>query len=303
MSSEDGCGEIVPLLALNTSQYRQVCHLLNQSFTLAMNFDSRIGLKYLIQQISQSTMAANLYQLSSLVWCVQFIVNFYLGSSIKYRDEECLATLGDLFDEVCSLYVDKVKFIQNSREPSKTSTSFVSRKEKDYAQTESSMHGSNELRQAFSLDSSCSFNSNLQPDEQFELVNSGQSVCRMLNHSAPDEPSQENLSSSSPPSATVSRTRVRFADNDELIESDSNEDEKKKRSDDFLLLDSHIYSSMWNDILVNCIELHLNSDGETFRFMLPHYRRLMQTLTIHASDHNLRLVLGKWLNRVVDQTS
>lgn len=73
-----------------------------------MDFDSRPGLKFLLQHICQTNISANLYQLSALAWCVQFVVDFALCNTVQHRNEECLASLCELFREIEAIYGEKV---------------------------------------------------------------------------------------------------------------------------------------------------------------------------------------------------
>ena len=76
-----------------------------------MDFDSRPGIKFLMQHICQTNMSANLYQMSALVWCVQFVVNFALCCSDQHRNEDCLTVLEELFSEITIIYGQKVRLI------------------------------------------------------------------------------------------------------------------------------------------------------------------------------------------------
>lgn len=86
--------------------------------SLAMNFDTRPGLKYLIGHICKSTVVPNLYQISSLVWSLQFAINFFLCSRIDCHNEESLSVLEELFGEILDIYGAKLIDCQhNDKQP------------------------------------------------------------------------------------------------------------------------------------------------------------------------------------------
>lgn len=73
-----------------------------------MDFDRRPGLKFLLQHICQTNINANLYQLSALAWCVQFVVDFSLSNNVQHRNEECLSSMSELFKEIELVYGEKL---------------------------------------------------------------------------------------------------------------------------------------------------------------------------------------------------
>lgn len=79
-----------------------------------MDFDSRPGLKYLIGHMCKATVVPNLYQISSLVWCMQFSISFFLCSNVDYQNEEALLIIDELFNEISNVYCQKSQFLQNS---------------------------------------------------------------------------------------------------------------------------------------------------------------------------------------------
>jgi len=64
-----------------------------------------------MQHICQTSVSANLYQISALVWSVQFVVNFSLASSEQHRNEECAAALEELFGEIEVMYRQKLTLL------------------------------------------------------------------------------------------------------------------------------------------------------------------------------------------------
>lgn len=82
--------------------------LVSNFSSVAMEFDRRPGLKFLLQHICQTNISANLYQLSALAWCVQFVVDFALSNSAQHRNEECLASMSELFKEIELVYGEKL---------------------------------------------------------------------------------------------------------------------------------------------------------------------------------------------------
>ncbi|XP_035214133.1 brefeldin A-inhibited guanine nucleotide-exchange protein 3-like [Stegodyphus dumicola] len=71
------------LSKLSTGQLQILSSCLEDSYEVACNFDLRPGLKFLIQKVAQTDVAANLYKQAGLSWTIHMVVLFELCMSIS----------------------------------------------------------------------------------------------------------------------------------------------------------------------------------------------------------------------------
>ena len=64
---------------LSTSNIHSLLHSLHLSYTAAVEFDRRPGLKFLVQKVAQAERAANLYKLAGASWTLRMVTLFDLS--------------------------------------------------------------------------------------------------------------------------------------------------------------------------------------------------------------------------------
>lgn len=273
-----------------------------------MEFDSRPGLKFLMQHICQTSNSANLYQMSALAWSVQFVVNFALSSgSGEHRNEECLASLEELFAEIGPMYSEKVKSLGSNRSPVKRDNGspvtaqlppilnlpFIEH-QLDSESVDSvpatprvptaKCNPFDEGGQlpAYQLVSSHSFSQYLS---DYRKTKQKQSTAHW--HHRGSEP---QLSLKANASAAFAAT------------IDLGLDPETQR---FLQQDSLICVRLWSNLLANAIDLHLASGRDTFCYLLPPFRLLVRQLMMHSMNEELRqklqLSLSNWVDTLASQ--
>lgn len=118
------------LLVMTDRQRQSVVHMLDVSyrwgnkvgsdfdqsfeFRLAFDFDSKPGLKFLMQKISKSEMPSNLYQISSLVWSVRVVADVFL---VSHAVADAGQDLSQCLTDLCRRYCEVVRTTETS-EPS-----------------------------------------------------------------------------------------------------------------------------------------------------------------------------------------
>lgn len=91
---------------LSVKQLKILLKSLDDSYKTACNFDLRPGLKFLVQKVAQTNVAANLYKQAGVSWTIHMVVLFELCMSHSPLTSDCVKR---------KLYSAVSKDLQNSK--------------------------------------------------------------------------------------------------------------------------------------------------------------------------------------------
>lgn len=254
------------LLSLPDDAVEKLLQCLELSYATAVEFDSRPGLKFLLQKVAQLDRAANLYRQAGAAWTINLITLFDLcinnceNSCEGIKDmKEFLPKLRQSLEQLCDTYIDVLldkDGLHSVVDTINEKITFI------IAQTDELPLGSS------------STTSSEEETIQDEAATNEEK-----------KEDQENNLEANSPDETDSEKSTLLA-----------EIERQKR--DSICKDREAHMGVWAEMLVSALELLCQLDNNQLKALLPAVFPTVRSLTAHATHSSLRHQLASLYDKL-----
>ncbi|BES88159.1 Domain of unknown function (DUF1981) [Nesidiocoris tenuis] len=255
------------LLKLPEDAIEKLLSCLETSYTTAVEFDSRPGLKFLLQKVAQLERAANLYRQAGAAWTINLITLFDLcihNCGISPQGgymSEFLPKLKQSLEQLCDTYVDVLL-------------------DKD------GLHSAVD-----------------RIDEKIVFIIAQTDDLPGLSRSPPEHCDEEPLKSVSGESRTDLEDEETVSKDDEPVEKvdfdrrDLQAEIEKQKSES-ICKDREAHMGVWAEMLVSSLELLCQLDDASLKTLLPAVFPTVRSLTAHATHSSLKLQLAALYDKI-----
>lgn len=255
------------LLSLPEEAIEELLKCLELSYATAVEFDSRPGLKFLLQKVAQLDRAANLYRQAGAAWTINLITLFDLcickservdNSSIKDM-KEFLPKLRQSLEQLCDTYIDVLL---------------------DKDGVHSVVDKINE-KITFII------------AETDELpVSNGSQVSNNEEENVMEENSAEEKKEDSENGIEIPEPDESEVEKNSLLA----EIERQKR--DSICKDREAHMGVWAEMLVSALELLCQLDSDQLKTLLPAVFPTVRSLIAHATHSSLKYQLASLYDKL-----
>ncbi|XP_024084809.1 brefeldin A-inhibited guanine nucleotide-exchange protein 3 isoform X1 [Cimex lectularius] len=254
------------LLSLPEEVVEKLLSCLELSYNTAVEFDSRPGLKFLLQKVAQLERAANLYRQAGAAWTINLITlfdlcihNYGISDDANYM-KEFLPKLRQSLEQLCDTYVDVLL---------------------DKDGMHSAVDNINE-KITFII---------AQTDELPET--------RMSSF----EKSEEDLNGTEESKTDITEEDVDMKEEIEIpdkidVEKRDLANEIEKQKSESICKDREAHMGVWAEMLVSALELLCQLDDTHLKTLLPAVFPTVRSLTAHATHTSLKHQLAKLYDKL-----
>lgn len=291
---------IPSILSMDIKQYKTLISLLQHSYRISCDFDSRPGLKFLIQKIIGSEVPSNLYQFSSLVWSVQFITYLYLCCDQKLTKNQFRDDLKQLFIELCDKYIENVESI----EANETTIDHICHQSLFFLQA-----SDQELEDIIGCDKVIkNINHNNDNEKKLNLNYDTEDDIRIYRLTT--EKKIESLMaeykrfktqhSPIPPTITQTHVTKNKSLDKKVLNYSKQEMNVEKDNEKLIIKDGQALIALWSEVITSAIDLHLSLPLNEFKYLIPAFLPSIQILIVYSNNKQLRTAISLWMSKIAN---